>query len=245
MAEKTMQTLRIVGNPLEAEIMCTRLDAAGILAVVNGSETATMLSHVGYAVSRVRVEVAPEDFDRASEILEADDYERTQRKQWVCSRCEEPNEPLFDFCWSCNKHREGDESEPRIDEPIVEQVPEPPIDALHGRPQPQQNDNPYAPIAIPAGEPENGSLGRRLARHRSSDELQDWDLEETVDRILRGAVFSIFIAPPLLTAYVVFSLLSKVPKAAYSQPAYRRKLIASWCLCGISLFTASFILAML
>ncbi|MCO8121927.1 DUF2007 domain-containing protein [Stieleria sp. TO1_6] len=219
-----MQTLRIVGNSAEAEILRSRLDAAGILAVVNGAEVATMLSHIGSAVVRVRVEVAPEDYDRANQLLADDEQDRAQRTAWNCNRCGERNEPLFDFCWSCNKQREDSdpaasvfESEDSDAETFGQMsVNEPEVI------KPPDN-NPYAPVILGRERPPQPVAGPGV----ESDPV----VVDTVMRVFRGAVVGTVIIPPLISLYALGTLLTTVPMSAYRDPPLRWRLIASWLLC--------------
>ena len=54
------KVLRRCKDYIEAEALRTRLDAEGILAVVNGEWVVTALSYVGTAMGGVRLEVAME-----------------------------------------------------------------------------------------------------------------------------------------------------------------------------------------
>ncbi|PAY19842.1 hypothetical protein CKO51_08985 [Rhodopirellula sp. SM50] len=223
-----MRTLQIFSNAVEAEILRARLDAAGIFAVVNGGEVATMLSHIGSAVVRVRVEVAPEDFERAKEILETDEIERSERTAWQCSRCDERNEPLFDLCWSCGKTRdESDLSRPLLEFelPVIRESG--PMVVADQPPRKPVSSNPYAPVLIP-----NEDCGPRSESDQAEQDSRDAEL---VARIFRGAVIGIFILPPLLTFYVLFLLVFEVPRAAYRDPRLYWRLLASWFLCLIAI----------
>lgn len=223
--------MRIFENAVEAEILRTRLDAAGILAVVNGGEVATMLSHIGTAAVRVRVEVAPEDFERAQAILEEDDNDRVERSAWTCSRCQERNEPLFDLCWYCGKQRtdtdlgasdEGEaEDEPTIQEPLA------PIDPDETASRTPASDNPYSP-------PRFTSAGREMPLADSAPSI-DSEVEDLVSRVFRGAVIGTVLVPPLLALYVLTQLFFRVPAVAYQSPALRVRLIAAWVLCFLSI----------
>lgn len=230
-----MRTLRICDNAVEASIVKTRLDAAGILAVVNGGEVATTLSHIGTAL-RVRVEVAPEDFERASAILDNDDLERSVRAAWQCSRCDEHNDPSFDLCWACGKqHEPGDRQVDQKDDdrPPTQSTGPLTVDPTEFAPKPA--NNPYAPPSSPkhASAKPVGYPGEP-----SADRVAE-ESELTVTRIFRGAIFGTVVLPPLLTCYVLCMLCFYVPGTAYRVPRLRRKLIASWVLCGLSLVFAA------
>lgn len=222
-----MRTLQIFTNAVEAEILKSRLDAAGILAVVNGGEVATMLSHIGSAVVRVRVEVAPEDFERATEVLREDEIERAERTAWTCGRCDERNEPLFDLCWSCGKTRDDfDVSRPAYEVETRVRKESGPIFVADQQAPAVRSDNPYAPVVL-----SNENRGLRNDQEMAE---QDPMVNELVARIFRGAVIGIFILPPLLSIYVMSSLAFRVPRSAYRDPRLYWQLIASWILCGIA-----------
>lgn len=231
-----MRTLQIFNNAVEAEILRTRLDAAGILAVVNGGEVATMLSHIGSAVVGVRVEVAPEDFERAAEILREDEIDRAERSAWECGRCDERNEPLFDLCWSCGKSRdESDPSRPAYEMETVVRRESGPLVVADQRSPPAPSKNPYAPVLL-------STDNRGCPLHRE-DQEHDPEVVEAVSRIFRGAVISIFILPPLLSIYVICNLIFRVPRSAYHEPRLYRRLVASWFLCLVSFGFAAVVLA--
>ncbi|MCA9136562.1 MAG: DUF2007 domain-containing protein [Planctomycetales bacterium] len=230
-----MRTLQIFSNAVEAEILRTRLDAAGIMAVVNGGEVATMLSHIGSAVVRVRVEVAPEDFQRASEVLREDEIERAERTAWTCSRCDERNEPLFDLCWNCNKVRDDfDVSRPAYEiEPMV--VHESGSFVVADQPaRTTASENPYAPVLL--------SEDHRAFRADPFGLEHDTEIVELVSRVFRGAVIGVLVLPPLMTIYVLYLLIFRVPAVAYRDPGMFRRLIASWVLCVITFIFVAIIL---
>ena len=45
------------------------------------------------------------DKSAAVSALESRDGPQLVRAAWVCSRCAEPNEPAFEWCWSCQTDR--------------------------------------------------------------------------------------------------------------------------------------------
>ena len=227
-----MRTLQIFENAVEAEILRTRLDAAGILAVVNGGEVATMLSHIGTAAVSVRVEVAPEDFDRAAELLREDETDRAHKTAWKCQRCDERNEPLFDLCWSCGKSRDVSSVAETLDE--IGLAPESESGSIVAARQANARasiTNPYAPPLIDRSRSE-------VATTNIATE-PDPRVVDAVTLIFRGAVIGMVILPPLLTLYVLFRLVFEIPRSAYQTPRLKRRLIASWCLCLLSFGSAA------
>lgn len=90
----------------EAEILSERLRNAGILAFVQGAEANLNLSYVGTALGGVRVQVPASEVELAREVIQNDEKQRLTAGSWICSRCGEPNEASFDFCYSCSKPRD-------------------------------------------------------------------------------------------------------------------------------------------
>ncbi len=233
-----MQTVRRLINPDEAEIIKSRLEAEGICAVVSGGEAGTMLSHIGTAAVNVRVEVAPEDLQRANEVLEEDERQRASRTAWTCGRCDEYNEPMFDLCWACGKRRADDDLLKSPDDtPVNAPLPDPATFLVdHAGTEVRPSDNPYSPPVSTGGV----NAGRMLDGRRpvpSSDSLsqQDQDrLTELVARIFRGAVVGAVIFPPLVALYVISRLMFEVPREAYRDPRLKRKLMLSWAISIVS-----------
>ncbi|NND97186.1 MAG: DUF2007 domain-containing protein [Pirellulaceae bacterium] len=224
---RSMQTLRVFSNPHQAEILRTRLDAEGILAVINGGEVATMLSHIGTAVAKVRLEVAPEDFQRAVAVLEEDDLQRAELTPWQCSRCDERNEASFELCWNCGKSRGDCDGEPVQSESTGKPTETSVVldETLIPRPF---STNPYAPVLISA----DGQTDQRV--HDEPDE----ELVSAVSRVFAGAIFSPIVLPPVLAVYNLYLLLFRVPRRAYHYRRLRLRLFASWILIPISFFFA-------
>ncbi|QDT12603.1 DUF2007 domain-containing protein [Planctomycetes bacterium K23_9] len=162
------KTLQVFSNPQAAEIIRTRLDAAGILSVINGAEVASMFGNMGPAFAAVRLEVAPEDFQRATEILEEDYRLRNELSNWCCVRCDENNDASFDLCWNCSKKREGLDSVSIAGSRDPNEQTEEPITAPSDA-QGQHlstTDNPYAPTWV---DTRNGSPNAG-----DSDSMRKW-----------------------------------------------------------------------
>jgi len=64
-------TLATFGSPVEARIVCNRLEAEGVQAFLAGESSGSTLWHVGTALGGVKLEVAEKDYDRAAKLLEA------------------------------------------------------------------------------------------------------------------------------------------------------------------------------
>lgn len=100
-----LMTVLKCGQAWEAEIVRDRLESAGLLVFVQGSESATSLSYVGVALGGVRVQVPADQIARAKELLALDERQRETAGPWECPRCDEPNDAGFDFCYSCSMPR--------------------------------------------------------------------------------------------------------------------------------------------
>lgn len=100
-----LATVGRYGAVWEADIVRDRLEAAGIQAFVQGSETGRSLSYIGVALGGVRVQVAARDVEAARRLLSEDERQRTTAGDWRCPRCDEPNDAAFDLCWSCSLPR--------------------------------------------------------------------------------------------------------------------------------------------
>ncbi len=123
---KHSKILRRCYDFVEAEAIRTRLDAAGILAVINGAEAQLMLSYVGTALGGVKLEVAPEDYDRAVKLLDDDESQAAILGPWICERCNEQNEATFELCWKCQKPRDEEDRRGRLEETPIHRLGHPP-----------------------------------------------------------------------------------------------------------------------
>lgn len=119
MIRGSLATVGRYGAVWEAEMIRDRLDAAGIQAFVQGSETGRSLSYVGVALGGVRVQVASQDLEAARQILREDAHQRLTAGDWRCARCEEPNDASFDLCWSCSLPRDAASAE--AEEPAAQE----------------------------------------------------------------------------------------------------------------------------
>ncbi len=98
--------LRRCYNFVEAEACERDWTLPVFSSVIDGAETQLMLSYVGTALGGVKVEVAPEDYDRAVALLEDDESKAAIAGPWVCDRCREQNDATFELCWQCQKPRD-------------------------------------------------------------------------------------------------------------------------------------------
>lgn len=215
-------------DSFQAETVRIRLEAAGIPVIVTGTDAATALSMGGAGSDRlVRVEVAESLYDQAFALLSADRDRLATAKPWICSRCNEQNEPAFEVCWSCNKQQSEEDKLGRIaedgwleeeesEESIVGQV------AVEQSASPIVDDgNPYRPVLT------DGSVTEPPPpRRKSSTDVS----EEEVALVRRGFLSSIvglLLLPPLFSLYSLYVLL-QVPGYMYETPKHRNRLVAAW-----------------
>ena len=99
---------------MEAETIRIRLAAAGIPAFVRGDDAVTSMAISGGGVNTaiVVVEVSPDDYEHATQILAQDRRRRRTLGSWTCDECAETNDPSFDLCWNCGNERSNTEHSP-------------------------------------------------------------------------------------------------------------------------------------
>ncbi|WP_153557704.1 DUF7577 domain-containing protein [Roseimaritima sediminicola] len=216
--------LREAFNFLEAETIRLRLQEAGIEAFVTGTDAAVALSMGGAGTDRlVRVEVDADDFQRADQLLVADQARMQHALPWICSRCGEQNEPAFEICWSCSKPLREEDQRGRTAETgreaasregmLASQTPTASI-------APDAAENPYRPTAT--GDP---VAQRRMASLQRPDRAEE--LEDRVRRAFLSSIVGLLVCPPLVNLYSVGLLLS-FPAAAYEEPELQLRLFSAW-----------------
>lgn len=196
-------TVRHCANSAQADAIRIRLEAEGIHAIVQGGEIGTMLSYIGPAVGYPYVDVPAEDYDEAVAILEADEIALATAQPWICSRCDEPNEAAFDFCWSCNKSRDGTDRVAQSPDPSDPEPSDPQPTAALTAPKHAGRcgdaANPYRPVDWPA---EPGGAG-------GEDRLQPVAVaNHQTRRAYRAAVLGFLCPYTFLTLYSTYLLLS-------------------------------------
>ncbi len=181
----------------------------------------------GAATNRlVRVEVAQENLQRASELLDADELATQQAGPWICSRCHEQNEPAFEVCWSCTKRRSDDDTRGRLvehddpsDDPADDQfgasvsvAPGPPL---------SEDPNPYRPVLISEAPSKNQTSRKQSVSHRSQN-------SETLTRAFRVSIIALLLFPPLLNLYSIYLLGTLALTGAYRDRSLRARLGVVW-----------------
>lgn len=219
-----LAVLRQCADRVEAETIRIRLASVEIQALITGTDAGTALGLGGAATSRlVRVEVAREDYERANELLQADELRTQLAGPWVCSRCHEQNEAAFDVCWSCNKMRSPDDFRGRNpDEPedsddaarLPEQITAAAPDSTN-----MEDQNPYRPVLL--------SDNAKPQRPGVSEADSDDQLWESVTRCFRSAIVGMLVLPPLFSFYSLMLLVSLDP-VVYRRPRLRKRTLLAW-----------------
>jgi len=183
----TGQLVKLMGcrDAIQAETIRNRLEAAGIMAVVQGAEVGTALSYVGVAIGYPNIEVEAKDLKRAEELLAADRVSLQTVGAWTCSRCGEFNEPAFEVCWSCNKSRSDDDPRAIVD---PEDMTTAPSGTVMG-----DASNPYRPVTW--GDSDSTSQKIRLGVT-----IEDEDTE-AINRAFIAAVIGAFLPFVIITLY--------------------------------------------
>ncbi len=209
-----------------AEAVRIRLEAAGIRAIVTGTDAATALSMGGAPSNRlVRVEVAQGDYVLAVATLRADAQRLLTAQPWICSRCDESNEPAFDFCWSCDKARSAEDPiASRLDDHAVIDDSPPECHSLTDLTPPSMlvpdDLNPYRPSTLV----DQGK--RTLPPNDLQHVINDQDRAE-VRRAFLASIVGVLVLPPLVSFYSV-SLLLRLPRATYHERSLRPAITAAW-----------------
>lgn len=193
----TGQLVKLMGcrDAIQAETIRNRLEAAGIMAVVQGAEVGTALSYVGVAIGYPNIEVDAKDLKRAEELLAADRVSLQTVGAWTCSRCGEFNEPAFEVCWSCNKSRSDDDPRAIVD-PEAPQHFHLPVGTMTTAPLATVSgdaSNPYRPFAWGGGDATSQGI-----RHAMPIEVED---KEAINRAFIAAVIGAFLPFAIITLY--------------------------------------------
>ena len=106
MAENLL-TVAALRTAMEAELIRSKLEGAGISAVLVEPEQAAE----GAPAGRIQVQVGPPDFERAMQLLfpipTVKRPVRENKPPWKCPKCGENVLAQFPVCWKCGTSREG------------------------------------------------------------------------------------------------------------------------------------------
>ena len=221
-------------DQFQAEAIRLRLEAAGIQVIVTGTDAATALSMGGAGTDRlVRVEVAESDYEQAKKLLIEDEKRLESASAWICSRCDEQNEPAFEVCWGCNKTQsEKDKLGRRDEKKKSEDAPLGEDTSVTSQRQLGTTDdsNPFRPVLI-------GRSSQQYARTTNDNQVVPTEeQEESVRRAFLASVAALLLLPPLVSFYSVY-ILCGLGTQAFKYPPFRPRLIAAW---GINLIVICF-----
>lgn len=175
------------------------LETYGIQCSVTGDQLASTLSYYGMAVNRVELWVKEGDVNEALAILDElnpeNDLELGDQQGWLCSGCEEVNEPAFDECWSCSLARAADV----VRVPLEDRLPPPRFSPAVAATLPNDEIDPEeSPYRVPLAHNEVSKEEREYVSEGRVD-LQN-DLES---RAWRAAVLGLVFPLPL-TFYAAY-----------------------------------------
>ncbi|TWU41322.1 hypothetical protein Q31b_27610 [Novipirellula aureliae] len=220
-----------------AQTLCNRLATEGIPSIVTGTDPVTALGFGGAGTNRlVRVEVAEKDYLRAAEILQADEWLRDTATAWVCSRCDEQNEPTFEVCWSCNKKRDGADLPGRTVSDFDRNEREKgweseTITVPNDRVVLPRSSNPYSPpVVIKTPSESSAASGRLIGTNAEQVETTKAD----VRRVFYSSIIGLLFFPPLLNGYSLYLTFGLSP-IAYRIRSCRRQLLLATLINGINL----------
>ena len=240
-----MVNLKRCRDVIEAETLRIRLASAGIHAVVQGGQTATALSYVGSAVGYPQVEVADDDYQSAVAILEADRVALATAGGWICSRCDEYNEPSFDICWSCSKTRgpedrvetaganglrrqTGDDASDESEPPFT-------LAGFKEKDGNRDSDNPYRPL--------DWQGDRADVSDQTGESLYEVEDTQTIDRAYTAAIIGMFMPMILIfNAYSIYLLVRLSLGRRPTRPPRTAKWYAAWAINALGIVIGALIL---
>jgi hypothetical protein len=230
----TRLTVRRCSNVMEAESVRIRLEAEGIDAVVLGGETVVTLSYVGGAIGYPHVDVPAEDYQRAIEVLQADQDTLAIAQPWICSRFGEGNEASFDLCWSCNKSRDSADAvgtidgEDRASEASDDSEAEPQYIVQTEPRRVADSSNPYRPLDWQTEVRQTTS--ERTERKAGRRPMLAGD--DHVSRALRAAIIGFICPYTFMTLYSSYLLLWPPADGEQMSERHGAKQVIAWTLNG-------------
>jgi len=221
-SDTSLTVLQAYLDRFQAKAVQNRLEAAGIRAIVTGTDAASAFGMGGAPASRsVRIEVAANDLPRAKQILEQDKQRAAELGPWVCDHCGEQNEATFDICWRCNSPQVI-ETDDRLPQASADESKLAPITIDESVAPVVTNDgNPYQPVLV----------GAAIRHRRASDsdgnrEVTD-ELQADVRRAFLSSIVGWLVLPPLVNLYSVYRLLC-LPNWMPPSRVLRGQVIAAW-----------------
>lgn len=223
-AGRLVTIARFASSP-EAGWHCSRLEAAGTKAAVQGGASREMLSYYGTAVADIQLQVAEQDAAQAREILGISDGRQAPSEisepdaspeTWACPRCGNRVEDGFEICWSCGT---AFDEEPR---PAAASKRETIACPLCGADVPTTCD-------------ECPKCGELLDQDSDDFACPDAEIpepdvvEKTLNRAWRSAILGIALLPPILNIYssVLLGRYHKLLSQTGRRPSRRAAVISA------------------
>lgn len=91
--------LKKVYSEMEAQVLVTHLNDENIESIIDKDDAGGMHPHL-QATRGVRILVKEEDFQRAKDLIEIENKDKTS---WICRKCGEVHEGQFSVCWNCGE----------------------------------------------------------------------------------------------------------------------------------------------
>lgn len=188
---------------IQAQIYVSYLEEHGIVAVLQGANTGTVLAVISVAFGGVGVAVKRRDAAQATQLLAlAREHEGNEgeRSDWVCSNCGESVEGSFDVCWSCSHDRDKSAHENGAVETNQQGLID---DDASAKPS-------HSPTYAVANS--DSSSNRKEIRPAGTEDVDDSIELNPVDDLLRrafmSAVIGLVIVPFIFHAYSLFLLFN-------------------------------------
>lgn len=212
----------------EAKAACNRLQEHGVEAYIEGAAGQTALSHIGPALSGVRLLVDQENAMLAKQILL--DQDVADAGPWTCGTCFSEVDAGFEVCWKCGSLRseaewlpEEEEGELRPDELSYRGDGD-----ESGEPDRSASDNPYQ---VPGSQMTEGQVTGAEASTVVYDAAVELQLQQEalVERAWKACILGLVILPVVAHLYALWVLLSAtlIP-AEFSRRAKTRFRMTLW-----------------
>ncbi|MFU7560418.1 hypothetical protein [Stieleria sp. JC731] len=222
------------------------LAGADIRSQLIGTDPGVALSMGGAPTdSLIRVLVSEADLPRAQQLLEQHDQEAKTRTAWRCDRCDEPNEPTFEYCWNCQAKRSNQpiqdaqqEIVPATEnpEPVASELPDQPFSIKQApREKEPLSRNPYQASELPDHRTvrvqKSASSSNNVTDDNSEAAIEHY--EHAIRRAMLASVCGLIVFPPLLWILPIF-LMSSLPPRPKAVPAPKLKIAFIWSMTAVS-----------
>ncbi|WP_149497767.1 putative signal transducing protein [Roseiconus lacunae] len=219
--------LREFGDQWSAVAIQSLLSAANISSHLVGTDPSTALSMGGAPTdSLIRVRVAEEDLPRAQALLRAHDEEKQHQSAWQCERCDEPNEPTFEYCWNCDAERSQIPArQPTVGVNNNEELAPFSTSERSGSPI-LHSANPYEATDL------TGLANPVINREETEESVANY--QYAMRRLILASICTLIIFPPLLSVLCLY-LLATLPPRPQSIPVPFYRLAFVWGMMALSI----------